>query len=78
MDAEETQAIEQLLGADSTLARQKAGLKRLGEMLEESYILNLPPSPKTFEALAKYTRKTKADKTLKAKAKRLCDQYKLR
>lgn len=78
MDAEETQAIEQLLGPDSTLAQQKAGLKRLGEMLEESYILNLPPSPKTFEALAKYARKTKADKTLKAKAKRLCDQYKLR
>lgn len=78
MDAEETQAIEQLLGTDSTLAQQKAGLKRLGEMLEESYILNLPPSSKIFEALGKYTRKTKADKIMKARAKRLCDQYKLR
>lgn len=78
MDAEETQAIEQLLGAESTLAQQKAGLKRLGEMLEESYILNLPPSKKIFDALAKYARKSKADKALKAKAKRLCDQYKLR
>lgn len=78
MDAEEIKAIEQLLGTDSTLAQQKAGLKRLGEMLEESYILNLPPSPKTFEALEKYARKTKADKMLKAKAKRLCDQYRLR
>ncbi len=78
MDVEEAEAIEQLLGTDSTLAQQKAGLKRLGEMLEESYILNLPPSSKTFEALGKYARKTKADKTLKARAKRLCDKYKLR
>ena len=78
MDAEETQAIELLLGTDSTLAQQKAGLTRLGEMLEESYILNLPPSPKTLDALAKYARTSKADKTLKARAKRLCDQYKLR
>ena len=49
MDVEEAEAIEQLLGTDSTLAQQKAGLKRLGEMLEESYILNLPPSSKPLK-----------------------------
>ena len=77
MDAEETQAIELLLGTDSTLAQQKAGLTRLGEMLEESYSQSTAVA-ENLDALAKYARTSKADKTLKARAKRLCDQYKLR
>lgn len=77
MDVEETQTIEKLLGAESSAEGQKAALKRLSEMLEETYILNLPPSKKILSALNRYAKKTGTPASLAKRAAKVHNQYKL-
>jgi len=77
MDQEESQNIEKLLAAESTDAQQKAALSRLAELLEESYILNLPPSKLILKALQTYSKRSKAPAALGKRAGKLHAQYKI-
>lgn len=77
MDIESSENIERLLAPHSSEPQQKAALKRLSEMLEETYILNLPPSKPILKALLTYSKKAKAPDTLAKRAAKLHKQYKI-
>lgn len=77
MDIEETENIDQLLDKASSEGQQKTALKRLGEMLEESYILNLPPSKVILQALQAYAKRSQVPSPLANRAKKLYAQYKI-
>lgn len=77
MDIEEKKAIDLLHGSDSTLIQRKAGLKRVAELLEEAFILNMRPSSDLTTALDRVLEERGFDKTLKQKAKRLLKDYHL-
>lgn len=78
MDLEENENIEQLLAPHSSEAQQKAALGRLSEMLEETYILNLPPSKHILEALDTFSRKKDAPPNLVRKATKVQQEYRIR
>lgn len=78
MNAEEDQQIKQLLATKTPLAEQKRALAWLADYCEQSYILNLPPSPATLAALERYSKRRQADALLKRRAAQLVKQYKLR
>ncbi|PXA05066.1 hypothetical protein DDZ13_03620 [Coraliomargarita sinensis] len=75
MSDEENSAIERLLDPDTSTEKRKATLKWLAEYLEESYILNLPTSKEVMQALESFSKRTKADPALKARAKNLIKKY---
>jgi len=77
MDLEESENIEKLLAPHSTAAQATAALKRLSELLEETYILNLPPSKHILEALDTFSKKPKIEASLARRATKIRDQYKL-
>jgi len=77
MDQEASENIENLLAQEGSEAQQKAALQRLGEMLEESYILNLPPSKNILQALLSYSKKRQAPAALSKRAAKLYKQYKI-
>ena len=77
MDTEETQNIEKLLSADSTEAQQRAALTRMAELLEETYILNLPPSKTILKALQTYSKRSKSPAVLAKRAAKLQAKYKI-
>jgi len=77
MTSEEAQCIEQILDGDSTLKVQEKAIKRLGEILEETFILDLLPSKPLMRALEDIAvSKTVAPK-LKQKAKALLKKYRI-
>jgi hypothetical protein len=78
MATEESQMTKQLLATGASVPEQKKALSWLADYCEESYILNLPPSTSALLALDKFSKKTKADATLKRRAAKLYKQYKLR
>jgi hypothetical protein len=78
MNVEENEHIQKLLATDTSLAQQKQALGWLADYCEESYILNLPPSPPTLAALQRYSKQGTADAALKRRAAKLVKQYKLR
>lgn len=75
MSAEENEAIDRLLDADATTAKQKAALKWFAEYLEEGYILNLPPSKAIVQALETFSKRAKVEAALKTRAKNLIKKY---
>lgn len=75
MSADEQDAIDRLLAADATAAKQRAVLKWFAEYLEEGYILNLPPSKAIVRALDTFSKKAKVDAALKTRAKNLIKKY---
>ncbi|WP_269527042.1 hypothetical protein [Coraliomargarita parva] len=77
MDSEAKDIIDRLLDTGGTEATQKAALKRAGELLEEHYILNLPPSTDILKALAKYSKSSRAPSSLARRAARLHKDYKI-
>ena len=78
MNTEENENIKKLLAAAAPVAQQKQALGWLADYCEESYILNLPPSTAALAALEKFSKKTKADASLKRRAAKLAKQYRLR
>lgn len=77
MDHNESDTIEKLLAPTSSEAQQRAALKRLSELLEETYILNLPPSKQILKALETYSKRSKAPATSAKKAAKLHKQYRI-
>ncbi|NQY32640.1 MAG: hypothetical protein HRT56_05660 [Coraliomargarita sp.] len=75
MSAEENEAIDRLLDADATTAKQKAALKWFAEYLEEGYILNLPPSKAIVQALETFSKRATVEAALKTRAKNLIKKY---
>lgn len=67
----------QLRDPAASAAQLKAALQRLGEILEEDYILNLPPQKPILVALSALQQQAKAAPALKAKAKRLLQSYRI-
>ncbi|MFT4901051.1 MAG: hypothetical protein ACI81V_000318 [Lentimonas sp.] len=77
MNHEVDQLTAQLRDAGACAAQQKATLQRMAEILEEDYILNLPPQKAILVALATLEKRTKVAPGLKAKAKQLGQQYRV-
>jgi len=67
--------IEQLLDSESNQSQQKAALTRLGEVLEEDYILNLPPQRPILKALVAFARKASLTVPIRQRAKKLIKEY---
>lgn len=77
MNNEVEQLAVQLRDSESSPAQQKAALQRLGEILEEDYILNLPPQKPILVALSALEERAKVAPSLKAKAKKLRKRYRV-
>ncbi|MGJ8648767.1 MAG: hypothetical protein ACSHX4_00285 [Opitutaceae bacterium] len=75
MNDEVNQTIAELLSKSATLAKRRAALKRLSEVLEEDYILNLPPQRPILKGLEKLSEQTGVEPALKSKAKKLIKTY---
>ncbi|MEM8867443.1 MAG: hypothetical protein AAGC73_04165 [Verrucomicrobiota bacterium] len=74
---EENDAVACLLDEGSSPAHLKRALKRIAEILEECYILNLPASQSIMAGLESFSKKTEVDATLKTRAKNILKQYRL-
>ena len=77
MTPEEKDLINQIRSKDAELRSRKNALSRLGEILEESYILNLLPSKAIIQALDKVAASRATPASLKRKAKALVLTYKI-
>ena len=75
MNNEVDQLTAQLRDPETSPAQLKAALLRMGEILEEDYILNLPPQKPLLVALTALQKRTKVPPALKAKAKKFVQQY---
>ena len=75
MNGEVNQSIDRLLDKEATSAQRKSALKHLGEVLEEDYILNLPPQRPILKALESLTRRAGVEPTVKSKAKKWIKEY---
>jgi hypothetical protein len=77
MTPEEKDLINQIRSEDMELKSREKALKRLGEILEESYILDLLPSQAVIQALEKIASSKTAPSSLRRKAKVLIQAYKI-
>ncbi len=75
MNGEVNKFIDQLLDRDSNSAKRKTALQRLGEVLEEDYILNLPPQRPILKALGTVSTRVGVEPGVKSKAKKLIKEY---
>ncbi len=76
MNKEVEDMIEVLLASEpGSSAPRKAALKRLGEILEEDYILNLPPQKPILRALETLAQTSGVEPALKNKAQKLIKAY---
>lgn len=76
MNLEEDQQIEQLLNPDSKQKQQSASIKWFSQFFEEDYILDLPRSKASLDALKKFAGRPDTPSTLKKQAEKLCKKYK--
>lgn len=77
MTPEEKDLINQIRSEDTELKSREKALKRLGEILEESFILDLLPSQAVIQALEKIATTKTAPTSLKRKAQVLVLAYKI-
>lgn len=77
MTPEEKDLINQIRSEDTELKSREKALKRLGEILEESFILDLLPSQGVIQALEKIATTKTAPTSLKRKAQVLVLAYKI-
>jgi hypothetical protein len=77
MTPEEKDLINQIRSEDTELKSREKALKRLGEILEESFILDLLPSQAVIKALEKIATTKTAPTSLKRKAQVLVLAYKI-
>ncbi|MDQ8195062.1 hypothetical protein QEH59_11545 [Coraliomargarita sp. SDUM461004] len=77
MTAEEKDLINQMRIEDADLKRREKVLQRLGEILEETFILDLLPDKAVMQALEKMAVSRTTPTSLKRKAKSLVKAYKI-
>jgi hypothetical protein len=77
MTSEEKDLINQIRSEDTELKSRENALSRLGEILEESFILDLLPSKVIIQALDKIAASRATPASLKRKAKALVLTYKI-
>ena len=77
MTSEEKDLINQIRSEDTELKSRENALSRLGEILEESFILDLLPSKAIIQALDKIAVSRTTPASLKRKAKALVLTYKI-
>ena len=77
MTSEEKDLINQILSEDADLKSREKALKRLGEILEENFILDLLPSRTVIQVLEKIAFSRATSGGLKRKAKALVQTYKI-
>lgn len=75
MNNEVNQTIDKLLDKTASRAQRSAALKRVSEVLEEDYILNLPPQRPILKALNTLAGRSAVEPAVKSKAKRLVKEY---
>ena len=71
MTSEEKDLINQIRSEDTELRSRENALSRLGEILEESFILDLLPSKAIIQALDKIAASRVAPASVRRKAKAL-------
>jgi hypothetical protein len=77
MTSEEKDLINQIRSEDTELKSRENALSRLGEILEESFILDLLPSKDIIQALDKIAVSRVASASVRRKAKALVLKYKI-
>ena len=77
MTSEEKDLINQIRSEDTELKSRENALSRLGEILEESFILDLLPPKAIIQALDKIAVSRVAPASLRRKAKTLVLSYKI-
>lgn len=77
MTSEEKDLINKIRSEDTELKSRENALSRLGEILEESFILDLLPSKAIIQALDKIAVSRTTPASLKRKAKALVLTYKI-
>jgi hypothetical protein len=77
MTSEEKDLINQILSEDADLKSREKALKRLGEILEENFILDLLPSRTVIQVLEKIAFSRATSGGLKRKARALVQTYKI-
>ena len=77
MTPEEKDLINQIRSEDTELKSREKALKRLGEILEENFILDLLPSRTVIQVLEKIAFRRATSSGLKRKAKALVQTYKI-
>jgi hypothetical protein len=77
MTSEEKDLINQIRSEDTELKSRGNALSRLGEILEESFILDLLPSKDIIQALDKISVSRVAPASVRGKAKALVLKYKI-
>jgi hypothetical protein len=77
MTSEEKDLINQIRSEDTELKSRENALSRLGEILEESFILDLLPSKAIIQALDKIATCRVAPASVRRKAKALVLKYKI-
>ena len=77
MTSEEKDLINQIRSEDAELRSRENALSRLGEILEESFILDLLPSKTIIQALDKIAAGKEGPASVRRKAKALVQTYKI-
>ena len=77
MTSEEKDLINQIRSEDTELKSRENALGRLGEILEESFILDLLPSKDIIQALDKIAASRVAPASVRRKTKALALTYKI-
>jgi hypothetical protein len=77
MTPEEKDLINQIRSEDTELKSREKALIRLGEILEESFILDLLPSKTIIQALDKMAASKVGPASVRRKAKALVKTYKI-
>ena len=77
MTSEEKDLINQIRSKDAELKAKENAIKRLGESLEEVFILDLLPSKKLMQELEAISVEAPVPAGVKRKAKALLKKYKL-
>ena len=77
MTSEEKDLINQIRSEDAELRSRENALSRLGEILEESFILDLLPSKTIIQALDKIAMGKDGPASVRRKAKALVQTYKI-
>lgn len=77
MTAEEKELLDRIRDEEAPLPHREKAIKRLGEILEETFILDLLPSKSVIAALEKMSTLKGQPASLKRKAKALLKAYKI-
>jgi vacuolar-type H+-ATPase subunit E/Vma4 len=77
MTSEEKDLLDQIRSEGADLKSREKALQRLGEILEETFILDLLPDKAVIQALEKMATTKATPASLKRKAKSLVKAYKI-